>query len=195
VAAIESYYLRVKGLNYSLSEQQIVSCDTQMYGCYGGDNYQALNFVINTGINFQSVYPYSTDALYYGTTDRCNQALSSGPVKIKTVPAINPYANCNYNPNTVANFTNNIYQAILLQPLGISVDAQTWSQYASGIFSASGCGTTIDHDVFLVGRVPGQYLKIKNSWGTYWGEKGFIRLQDVANVCGTSQCPLPYVSA
>jgi hypothetical protein len=52
VAAIESYYLRVKGLNYSLSEQQIVSCDTQMYGCYGGDNYQALNFVINTGINF-----------------------------------------------------------------------------------------------------------------------------------------------
>ena len=64
--------------------------------------------------------------------------------------------------------------------MAVAVDAGGWSHYSSGIFS--NCGTSINHAVLLVGVVRGNW-KIKNSWGTTWGEKGFIRLKS-GNTCG-----------
>ncbi len=62
----------------------------------------------------------------------------------------------------------------------MGVDAGGWSHYVSGIFS--NCGTNLNHAVLLVGVVNGAW-KIKNSWGTGWGERGFIRLAS-GNTCG-----------
>ena len=56
---------------------------------------------------------------------------------------------------------------IMQQPLSVTVDAANWSPYQSGIFS--NCGEQIDHAVLLVGVSSGIW-KIKNSWGTSWGE-------------------------
>lgn len=72
--------------------------------------------------------------------------------------------------------------------MGVSVDANNWSNYASGIFN--NCRAFLDHDVLLVGASD-TYWKIKNSWSTSWGENGFIRLAP-GNTCGVCQDKSPW---
>lgn len=67
--------------------------------------------------------------------------------------------------------------------MAVAVDAGGWSHYSSGVFS--NCGKNINHAVLLVGVVNGAW-KIKNSWGSSWGEKGFIRLAS-GDTCGICQ--------
>jgi len=73
-----------------------------------------------------------------------------------------------------------LQNALSSRPLGVAVNAEGWSHYSSGIFSA--CGSSLNHAVQLVG-ISASYWKIKNSWGTSWGEHGFIRLH-LGNTCG-----------
>ena len=67
-------------------------------------------------------------------------------------------------------------------PISVTVDATNWSPYRSGLFT--NCQARINHAVLLVGVVGGAW-KIKNSWGTGWGESGYIRLGNAgSNTCG-----------
>lgn len=76
------------------------------------------------------------------------------------------------------------------QPVAVSIDAAThaFGYYTSGILT-KGCGYSIDHAVLAVGygSENGQeYWIVKNSWGTSWGESGYIRIGivDGKGVCG-----------
>ena len=63
-------------------------------------------------------------------------------------------------------------------PVAISVDAG-WMMYEEGVYS-SACGSTIDHAVGLVGYGTDNgedYWLVRNSWGSGWGEKGYIRIK------------------
>ena len=56
-----------------------------------------------------------------------------------------------------------------------------FKNYARGIFTAHDCGTEANHFALAVGyghdeSTKTEYWIIKNSWGTDWGESGFIRL-------------------
>ena len=75
-------------------------------------------------------------------------------------------------------------------PVAIAVDASSWSSYTGGVLSV--CGTSIDHAVQAVGvdtSASGGYWKVRNSWGTDWGEDGFIRLQYGQDSCGLTNDP------
>jgi C1A family cysteine protease len=71
-------------------------------------------------------------------------------------------------------------KALTQGPVAVAVDASNWSSYRSGVFS--NCGTGLNHGVLAVGYNSEHYL-VKNSWGTSWGEAGFIKLAK-GNTCG-----------
>jgi len=74
--------------------------------------------------------------------------------------------------------------AVNKTPVSIAVDAGAFQTYSSGILKAADCGSRLDHGVLNVGYEEGSYWKIKNSWGTSWGESGYIRLEYGQNTCG-----------
>ena len=65
---------------------------------------------------------------------------------------------------------SNMLLQIADSPMSITVDATLWQTYESGIITASsGCGTSIDHAVQLVGyNAPQNYWIVRNSWGETW---------------------------
>ena len=69
--------------------------------------------------------------------------------------------------------------AIDQAPVSVCLDATNWDSYQSGVFS--NCGTQLDHCVTAVGYTQ-DYWIIRNSWGTTWGEDGYIQLA-MGNTC------------
>lgn len=81
----------------------------------------------------------------------------------------------------------------LAGPVAISVAADAWETYSSGIFNGK-CGSTIDHAVTAVGygvENGKNYWIVRNSWGTGWGEKGYIRVHREASAADV-KCAVDY---
>ena len=87
--------------------------------------------------------------------------------------------------------------ALAQQPVSIAIEADQYqfSAYKSGIFDNTSCGTSLDHAVLLVGygSQDGQeYYLMKNSWGTSWGESGYMKMAIIGNgpgICGCQMQP------
>ena len=168
VGVLESFAL-FSSQTVNLSEQQLVDCSRKYgnQGCNGGYNYQALAYVKDHGITTETAYPY------IAKNEACKT--DGGSFKIKNVV-------------TVKGCTG-VLNALQSRPVGVSADATNWNKYSSGIFN--NCGTNLNHDILLVGATD-SYWKIKNSWGTGYGEKGFIRLA-AGNTCGVCIDKSPFV--
>ena len=73
-------------------------------------------------------------------------------------------------------------------PIAIAVGANPFKTYGGGIMNITQCpNNTINHVVTLVGYgvsggVP--FWRIKNQWGTTWGEQGYVRITRGNNTCG-----------
>jgi len=80
-------------------------------------------------------------------------------------------------------------------PLSICVDAESWQTYKSGLVGPKTCKTQLDHCVQVVGYdmtktdYKYNYWKVRNSWNTDWGEKGFIYVSMGYNTCGIATEP------
>jgi len=82
----------------------------------------------------------------------------------------------------VDNSEDALIQAVAGRPVSIAVDAGALKDYNGGVLSDCS-GRALDHAVLLVGY-DRETLKVKNSWGTWWGESGYIRMQRGVNCCG-----------
>ena len=92
----------------------------------------------------------------------------------------------------VDNSVDDLVNAIALGPVSVTIEAdkRCFQIYKSGVFNNVNCGTTLDHAVTAVGYgtdpVGGDYYTVRNSWGSSWGEAGYIRIARVAGagICG-----------
>lgn len=177
---IESDAMRTLGVTYTLSPQQLVECDRSSMGCNGGLQERAYSYVKRAGgIEQESDYPYTSGA--DGSEGSCSSD------KSKYVLTVADYT-------TIKDESSMAAYVKSTGPVSIAIDASTWSTYTGGIMST--CGTQINHAVQAVGvdDSTGGYWKVRNSWGTSWGESGFIRLAYGKDMCGITS-DVTYVEA
>jgi len=79
--------------------------------------------------------------------------------------------------------------------VAIQANKACFQTYSSGIFNNSNCGTSLDHATNVVGWGTSgttDYWIMRNSWGTSWGEKGYMQLEIVSGkgYCGIQMEPL-----
>jgi len=155
-----------------LAPQEIVDCDTSDSGCEGGDPPTAYKYVIGAGgMEDESDYPYQA------ADQTCAFNVSLAKITIS-----------GYNMAT-QNSDEGVMQSSLVNagPLSICVDAEPWQDYTSGVLMGSDCSNQLDHCVQLVGYDMTQsppFWIVRNSWGSSWGENGYIRLEYGKDTCG-----------
>lgn len=79
--------------------------------------------------------------------------------------------------------------------VSIEADQSVFQRYKSGIFNDTRCGTNLDHATNVIGWGDSngvEYWIMRNSWGKYWGESGYMRVEITTGkgVCGIQQEPL-----
>jgi cathepsin X len=67
-------------------------------------------------------------------------------------------------------------------PIACGIDAMPLRDYESGIVTQAGSG--VDHVISVVGwgtdAKEGLYWIVRNSWGEYWGEQGYVKVKSGA---------------
>lgn len=170
--AMEGAHKIASGNLLSLSEQQFVDCSTRNSGCNGGWPTRAFEYAESNPIELETNYRYT------GRDGRCSYSKSKGEVSVRS------YKNVSRNSSSA------LLSAIQQQPVSVVIAASSraFQSYTSGVLS-TGCGTRTDHAVLAVGygsQGGQQYYIVKNSWGTRWGDNGYIKIavESGAGVCG-----------
>ena len=175
-AALESQIIIKTNQVSLLSEQNLVDCSRSggNSGCKGGLMHLAYDYIRdNKGINTDKSYPY---------------AAKEGPCL---------YKESNIGGNLTGYFFIQENEMALMDaltnigPIAVGVDASqlSFQFYRGGIYSDPSCSSVnINHAVVAVGYGTSNgrdYWLLKNSWGTTWGEDGYMRLQrNGKNFCG-----------
>lgn len=178
VGSMEGQHARATGNLTSLSEEELVDCVTDCYGCGGGWMDLAFKYVIgNHGDDTESSYPYTAGTS--GSGDTCNFNSSNVGATFSNYTDI-PKGNCSALLHAVGT----------VGPVSVAVNAEGIMNYQTGIYSDEQCDpTALDHGVLVVGY--GQTTEgkkfwiVKNSWNTTWGQDGYIYWdRDIDNMCG-----------
>jgi len=165
----------------SLSEQNLVDCDSVDQGCNGGLMDYAFKFVKkNGGLCSEEDYKYKARG------GRCKDSKCD-----------QKYGKLSGFTDVRGSSTSAMESALDSQPVSIAIEADqgSFQLYTSGVLTSSGCGSRLDHGVLAVGYgtdpSEGDYWKVKNSWGSSWGEDGYIRMCRNCNKnMGKGQCGL-----
>ncbi|KAL2326632.1 hypothetical protein Fmac_025690 [Flemingia macrophylla] len=90
------------------------------------------------------------------------------------------------------NDEKSLMKAVANQPISVAIEAggREFQLYDSGVFTGR-CGTDLDHGVVVVGYGTENgmdYWLVRNSWGSTWGENGYIKLERNLLKTETGKC-------
>jgi len=188
VVSMEGQMAKATGNLVSLSEQDLVDCvkneklpgDSQTCcdGCDGGLMDYAFQYLMdkqNGDEETELVYPYT------GKDGTCNFAQN----KAYTDASVTGYTDVPQGDE------DSLKEAVAnVGPISVAVDANSaWQLYSGGVLKPLFCpASRLDHGVAVVGygTDSSDYWIIKNSWGTTWGEDGYVRLHRGSNTCGVA---------
>mmetsp|Transcript_8107 Transcript_8107/g.26084 ORF Transcript_8107/g.26084 Transcript_8107/m.26084 type:complete len:454 (-) Transcript_8107:466-1827(-) len=178
IGAVEGGLAISTGKLVSLSEEELVQCDTNGdHGCSGGLMDNAFEWIAEGNpLCTEDEYPYTSGA---GITGMCQKNVCSGTVVLtahKDVPIDDEDA---------------LMAAVAQNPVSVAIEADqsAFQLYKSGVLDSDMCGKKLDHGVLVVGYGTDadtglDFWKVKNSWGSTWGEEGYIRMVRGKNMCG-----------
>merc|ERR1711968_65156 len=180
-----------KGIDINLSVQHIQNCGG-VGSCHGGSidgPYQWLAGYKN-GISYETSNPYlacsseSREGICPGQDWSCTKINVA-----RTCSTFPPYGTCRpiveYPSVTISDY-GSISGAEAMKkeifnrgPIACGIDAGPILNYTTGISALR--GEQVDHVVSVVGwgagGSTGNYWIVRNSWGEYWGEMGYIRVE------------------
>lgn len=185
-----------------LSVEQIVDCCfddmgiLDCAGCAGGNQEYVFDWLVEKGgVDSDKTYPYNV-APKKGHPSDCKRDLltnSSYTAHIsgwyQVSGGMDPYGkNGTKHKVDEAGIMEALVKTGPLS-LGIAAADAQMKQYKGGVAAPKGCNkdSTLDHAVLFVGYGTDNgvdYWKIKNSWGTQWGEDGYYRIARGSNFCG-----------
>jgi C1A family cysteine protease len=165
VGALECNIKIKDGKEVDLSEQYLVSCNNYGYSCSGGELIHKMH--VSPGAVMESCFPYT------GTNASCKTGCEH-PYRIES------YGNVAENVDALKSA---IYQ---YGPLAVCVAADSYFQaYTGGVFNRNSSGN-VNHCVVLVGWDDSTKSWImRNSWGSGWGEGGYMRIAYGCNRIGS----------
>ncbi len=201
-ASLESAEALSNGKLSDLSEQELVSCDKQQYGCQGGF-LSDFDYQIKNGQGLETDFPYTA------SDSRCKKI----PVKVKGTKF--QYVGTAGSSPTEKEVMCAMFHGKTI-PWTVVAANNAWSNASSaddGVMSS--CGARgINHAIGLVGwktinnKV---YFKLRNSWGNQWGstagrpasEKGYalsphrcnLLNDEVAYIITDKTCKPPIINA
>jgi cathepsin L len=162
----------------SLSEQNLMDCSRAYgnQGCNGGFMNNAFKYIIyNRGIDTGASYPYQGYTTYTCKYNPLNKGASISSYK-----------------TVMSGSESALQNAVgLVGPVSIAMDAskRSFQLYNGGYYYEPTCSpTNLNHGMLAVGYgsgTSGAYWIVKNSWGTGWGDQGYVYMaKDKNNNCG-----------
>lgn len=180
VTALRGAYNKATGEDRTFSPQQLVSCTPNPRscggtgGCAGATVELAMKYIMHAGIQTTKEFQYEATDLPCPAALQMDAIPSQGAARAQfglvgwsTLPA---------------NRAKPLMQALAAHgPVAISVAANfDWFMYGGGIVdTCDDSDPIVNHAVVLVGYGKDAnvgFWTVQNSWGSSWGEDGFIRV-------------------
>lgn len=200
-----------QGDDINLSIQFILNCGTEMAGsCHGGYHTSTYEFIQETGyVPYDTCTPYvacsaestegfcdkiDTTCTAENTCKTCDTFGGMGGkcVALDYFPnaTVAEYGLIDYDEDDIEGTCHKIMSEIYSRgPVAATINAEPIVKYTGGVFTDEGDSQDTNHIVAIIGwgtdsDTGKKFWIIRNSWGQYWGEMGYMRLEMGKNLLG-----------
>ncbi|GKY97623.1 hypothetical protein MPSEU_000720700 [Mayamaea pseudoterrestris] len=181
----------------NLSVQYLLNCGADIAGsCHGGSSTGAFQFIREIGfIPYDTCQPYIACSTNSEEGFCANVDTSCAPMNIcrtcwpgQQCMAVTSFPNATVSEYGVYQDSNDLFSILaeiyVRGPVKASVDAHPLVNYTGGVMwdAPEYRSTTHNHGVSIVGwgydeDEEKSFWIVRNSWGQYWGELGFFRVE------------------